>query len=233
MLLDGKEYFKYGMLPVLALCGITAIEPSLSAAMAIGVAMMTTLFLSGVKPKRFWSYVLFLGAGVLVLMLGVSWRRERLFTLFGQGTVDYQIKQSILAIGSGGFLGKGLGNGTQKFLFLPELQNDFIFANIGEEGGLVACLIVIFLYIFIVIRGIRIANQAPDRFGFLYGNSVMVLLGFQALVNIGVATGVLPVTGMALPFVSAGGSSMLILFAMMGPILNMSRQIKYRKRKKR
>lgn len=232
VLRDSKQFAFRCIAPIMVLCGLTAIEPSLSAAIAIGVGMLIVLFLGGVNMKRFLPYVLVMLAGVVILLIAEPWRLERIRVMFGQGTVDYQITQSLLAIGTGGIFGKGLGNGMQKYLFLPELQNDFIFANIGEEFGLLGCLFVIGLFCFIIIRGIKIANCSPDRFGYLYTSSVMILLGFQVVVNIGVATKVLPVTGMALPFVSAGGSSMLVLFAMMGPIFNLSRRVNLEKRKK-
>ncbi len=223
---DDKAFLRKCISPIFLLCGLTAIEPSLSAAMSIGVGMLIVLFLSGVPLKRFLPYIGLAVAAVVVLMIAEPWRLERFNVFLGKGTTDYQITQSILAIGSGSLLGKGLGNGMQKYLFLPELQNDFIFANIGEECGLLGCLFVIVLYCVIIWRGIKIANACPDRFGYLYTGSVMILLGFQVVVNIGVATGVMPVTGMALPFVSAGGSSMLVLFAMLGPILNISRRVR-------
>ena len=166
-------------------------------------------------------------------MILEPWRLERFNVFLGRGSYDYQITQSLLAIGTGGIFGQGLGNGKQKFLFLPELQNDFIFANIGEEFGLIGCVFVLGLFAFIIWRGFKIANTSPDRFGYLYTSSVMLLLGFQVFVNVGVATSVIPVTGMALPFVSAGGTSMVVLFAMLGPILNISRQADLRKRKGR
>jgi len=218
-----KEFSLKCMLPIAALCAVTAVEPSLSAAMAIAVGMLFVLFIGGVRLRYFIPYIGAGLAGVVVLMISQPWRMERLNVFLGKNGMDYQISQSLLAIGSGGLLGRGLGNGKQKLLFLPELQNDFIFANIGEEFGLVGCLLLIALFIYILYRGFRIANASHDRFGYLYTSSVMVLLGFQVIVNIAVATGVLPVTGMAFPFVSAGGSSILVLFAMMGPILNMSR----------
>lgn len=227
------EFTKQCMAPIFLICGITAIEPSLSAAMAIGFGMVAVLYFAGVRFKRFAPYAAVGVAGVVVLMIIEPWRLERFNVFLGRGSVDYQITQSLLAIGTGGIFGQGLGNGKQKFLFLPELQNDFIFANIGEEFGLIGCVFVLGLFAFIIWRGFKIANTSPDRFGYLYTSSVMLLLGFQVFVNVGVATSVIPVTGMALPFVSAGGTSVVVLFAMLGPILNISRQADLRKRKGR
>lgn len=234
-----KEFALRCMVPIFVICGMTVIEPSMSAALAIGFGMIGVLYFGGVNFKRFGPYAMVLGIAVVVFLAVTPWRLERFNVFLGRGSADYQITQSLLAIGSGGFFGKGLGNGQQKFLFLPELQNDFIFANIGEEFGLVGCILVIALFAFIIYRGFKIAKASPDRFGYLYTSSVMLLLGFQVFVNIGVATQTIPVTGMALPFVSAGGTSMIILFGMLGPILNISRQIdaakntKSKKRKER
>jgi cell division protein FtsW len=157
---------------------------------------------------------------------------ERLNVFFGQNGLNYQISQSLLAIGSGGIFGRGLGNGKQKLLFLPELQNDFIFANIGEECGLIGCVLLLVLFGYILYRGFKIANSSKDEFGYLYTSSVIALLGFQVIVNIGVATSIMPVTGMALPFISAGGTSMVILFMMVGPIVNLSRGMHSGKRRR-
>jgi len=159
------------------------------------------------------------------LMIAEPWRLDRFNVFLGKGGYDYQISQSLLAIGTGGMFGRGLGNGKQKYLFLPELQNDFIFANIAEEFGFVGCLLVLGLFAYVIWRGFQIAQKSQDNFAYLYTSGVMLLLAFQVLVNIGVASAIIPVTGMALPFISAGGSSMVILFAMMGPILNISRTV--------
>jgi cell division protein FtsW len=207
------------------ICGLTAIEPSLSAAMAIALGMCGVLYFGGMRLRLFLPYM---GLGVLAvigLMILEPWRLDRFNVFLGKGGYDYQITQSLLAISTGGIFGKGLGNGKQKFLFLPELQNDFIFANIAEEFGFIGCLLVLGLFAFLIFRGFKIAQKSPDSFGYLYVSAVMLLLAFQVLINIGVASAVIPVTGMALPFISAGGSSMIVLFGMMGPILNISRYV--------
>ena len=213
------------MLPLGLICGLTAIEPSLSAAMAIALAAGGVLYFAGIKFKLFYPYLVFGLLAVAGLMIAEPWRLDRFNVFLGKGGYDYQISQSLLAIGTGGIFGRGLGNGKQKYLFLPELQNDFIFANIAEEFGFIGCLLVLGIYAFVVWRGFQIAQKSQDTFAYLYTSSVMLLLAFQVLVNVGVASAIIPVTGMALPFISAGGSSMVILFAMMGPILNISRNV--------
>lgn len=227
--LKGFAYYCIG--PIFILCGITVIEPSFSAALAIGVAMLAVLFFAGVRFRKFLPYVPVVIIGIIILLIIEPWRIDRILD-FGSGSQDYQITQSLLAIGSGGILGKGIGNGTQKLLFLPEMQNDFIFANVGEECGLWGCLLVLGLYAVIIYRGFKIASYCKNRFGSLYVSSVTALIAFQVFVNVGVAIGGLPVTGMALPFFSSGGSSVIILFAMMGPLLSVSRQTEIPRKEK-
>lgn len=227
-----SKYTAYCVVPMLVVCVLAAIEPSLSAAMAIGVAMLFVMFFGGIPFRFFLPYIAVMGAGIGALLIKEPWRMERLNVFFGQNGLNYQISQSLLAIGSGGIFGRGLGNGKQKLLFLPELQNDFIFANIGEECGLIGCVLLLVLFGYILYRGFKIANSSKDEFGYLYTSSVIALLGFQVIVNIGVATSIMPVTGMALPFISAGGTSMVILFMMVGPIVNLSRGMHSGKRRR-
>ncbi|WP_315523135.1 putative peptidoglycan glycosyltransferase FtsW [Pseudoramibacter alactolyticus] len=227
-----SKYTLYCIVPMLVICVLAAIEPSLSAAMAIGVAMLFVMFFGGIPFRFFLPYIAVMGAGIGTLLIKEPWRMERLNVFFGQNGLNYQISQSLLAIGSGGIFGRGLGNGKQKLLFLPELQNDFIFANIGEECGLIGCVLLLVLFGYILYRGFKIANSSKDEFGYLYTSSVIALLGFQVIVNIGVATSIMPVTGMALPFISAGGTSMVILFMMVGPIVNLSRGMHSGKRRR-
>lgn len=231
ILKDNLSFFLNCMLPLGIICGLTAIEPSLSAAMAIAMAAGGVLYFVGIKLKLFYPYLGFGAMAVVGLMIAEPWRLDRFNVFLGKGGYDYQISQSLLAIGTGGIFGRGLGNGKQKYLFLPELQNDFIFANIAEEFGFIGCLLVLGLFAYVIWRGFQIARKAPDTFSYLYTSGVMLLLAFQVLVNIGVASAIIPVTGMALPFISAGGSSMVILFAMMGPILNISRNVDLSKKR--
>lgn len=215
------------ILPAGLICGLTLAEPSFSAAVAVAVPMAAIIFLSVRKLRHLVPYLLavaVLGAG---FMYFVDWRFGRIIDYFAGSTPDSQITQSLLAIGSGGVLGKGLGNGIQKYLFLSELKNDFIFANVGEEFGMLGCFLVLGLYIALVWRGLRQASHSKNTFGFYYSAGVMVLIAFQVVVNIGVATALIPVTGMALPFFSAGGSSIVVLFIMMGPVLNLTRHTEF------
>lgn len=136
----------------------------------------------------------------------------------------WQVIQGLYAIGSGGLFGVGLGKSKQKYLYIPEPHNDFIFAIIAEELGFVGCLIVIALFAAFIWRGLIIAMKAPDSFGSLIAVGITSLVGIQAIINIAVVTSSMPATGMSLPFISYGGTALLILLFSMGILLNISRQ---------
>jgi cell division protein FtsW len=136
----------------------------------------------------------------------------------------WQIIQSLYAIGSGGLFGVGLGNSKQKYLYISEPHNDFIFAVLAEELGFIGCLAVITLFAIFIWRGILVAMKAPDMFGSLLAVGITSLIGLQAIINIAVVTSSMPVTGIALPFFSYGGTSLIILLCSVGVLLNISRQ---------
>jgi cell division protein FtsW len=139
------------------------------------------------------------------------------------GVDTWQTQNSLLAIGSGGFFGLGLGQSHQKYLWLPEPQNDFIFAIVCEELGFIGAILIIALFVLLVWRGITISLKAKDKFGMLLGVGLSLQVGIQAALNIGVVTNTLPNTGISLPFFSYGGTSMIILLAQMGVVLSISR----------
>ena len=163
-----------------------------------------------------------------LLALAAPYRRARVFT-FLEPSADasnsgYQIVQSLIALGSGGIDGVGLGAGRAKWLFLPNAHTDFIFAVIGEELGLIGTLAVLGLFVAFAVLGIRTALHAPDRFGMLLATGVTVWVVAQAAVNIGGVTGLLPVSGIPLPFVSFGGSSLIFTLVGAGIMANVARQ---------
>jgi cell division protein FtsW len=141
----------------------------------------------------------------------------------------YQTVQSLIAIGSGGLFGKGLGNSRQKYLFLPEPQNDFIFAIVCEELGFIGAIAVIVLFGILIWRGLQISLKAPDKFGALLSAGLIIQVGLQVALNIAVVTNTLPNTGISLPFFSYGGTSLLMLMAQMGIVLSVSRHSKMKK----
>src|SRR3989442_1326756 len=165
-------------------------------------------------------------AGPFAFQLGEGDRRQRILAFLNpwrdpQGA-GFHIIQSLLALGSGGLLGLGLGNSRQKFFYLPEQHTDFIFAILGEELGLIGAVAVVVLFGLVAVRGFRIAREAPDRYGSLLAAGITLMIVLQAIINIGVTTGVLPITGVPLPFVSFGGSSLLFTLISVGILLNIS-----------
>jgi cell division protein FtsW len=175
------------------------------------------------------------GMGIITyLATKGGFRLERIMTWrdiesdkIGKG---YQINQSLYAIGSGGPFGRGFGNSNQKYLYLPESENDFIFAILAEEMGFIGCIGVIILYLVFIWRGLFLATRAEDKLGSLIATGIVVMIGLQALVNIMVVTNTIPVTGMPLPFFSYGGSAMIADLMAIGILLSISRHAKKEER---
>jgi cell division protein FtsW len=157
-----------------------------------------------------------------------EYRRERIFAFFNRsseaGGVNFQVNQSLIALGSGNIIGLGLGNSVQKYSYLPEAHTDFIFAILGEEFGMVGTIITILLFLLFCFFGIRICLKTQDYFGRTLAGSITILIIAQALINIAVVIGLIPVTGLTLPFISSGGSSLFVCMCSAGILLNISRQ---------
>ena len=211
-------------------CVLVVMEPHLSATVLI-FAIGIVLLIVGGLPKR---YILGgvgagVGLGVLAVVTGIiGYGSDRIkywldpwADAMGKG---FQTIQSLLAIGSGGILGRGIGQSRQKYLWLPEPHNDFIFAIVCEELGLVGALVIILLFCLLVWRGFTIAMRAQDKFGSLLALGLTFQVGLQAMLNIWVVTNTIPNTGISLPFFSYGGTSLLILLAEMGIVLSVSRE---------
>jgi cell division protein FtsW len=223
--------FSSGLLPVLlvigVLCGLVLLEPDLGTVVVIGLVTIGLLFLGGAELKHLLGLGLCAMPVVLVLVLGSSYRRQRLLTFLAPwkdpSNAGFQITQSFLAFGSGGPFGVGLGEGKQKLFFLPEAHTDFVLALVGEELGLVGTSAIVLLFTLFVVRGFQIAARARMPFGRYLGIGITLLIGGQALVNAAVATGMLPTKGLTLPFVSYGGSSLVVSLLAVGILLNISR----------
>ncbi|MEN6339676.1 MAG: putative lipid II flippase FtsW [Clostridiaceae bacterium] len=225
------QNFTKGMLPMLLvigiICGLVMLQPNMSMAVIMGLMGYALLFIGGCDTKQMLLLLVVFIALFALLAVIEPYRMARL-TSFVDPWADalgdgYQLIQSYYALGSGGLFGVGLNNSHQKLLYMTYGESDFIFAIVCEELGLIGGLLVIAAYGFIVYRGIRIALQCRDRFGSMLAGGITVVFGLQVFVNIGVCTGLLPTTGQALPFISAGGSSMMIFLAAMGVLLNISR----------
>ena len=223
--------FRFGMLPMLIaigfIAGLVMLQPNMSMAVIIGFIGVVLLYLGGCDIKQLLILGVLAIVAVLVLAYAQPYRVARM-TSFGNPELDpqgsgYQLLQSYYAIGSGGFFGKGLNNSYQKLLYMTYGESDFIFAILCEEFGFIGGLVVILMYAWIVFRGIVIAMRCRNRFGSLLAAGISIVFGFQVFVNIGVVTGLLPTTGQALPFISAGGTSLLVFLAAMGLLLSISR----------
>ncbi len=224
-----KYLFRYGVILVLFM-GLLMLEPHMSVCIIIGLTIIIMLLVAGARLRYFAL------ASVPVALLGVilivlePYRLQRMTTFldpFADPLGDgWQIIQSLYAIGSGGLFGVGFGNSRQKFMYIPEPQNDFIFSIICEELGLLGALAILVLFAVLLWRGIKIALSAPDTFATLLVIGIMGLIGVQVVLNIAVVTSSIPTTGIPLPFFSAGGSSLFFILTAMGIVLNVS---KYKK----
>lgn len=202
-------------------------QPNLSTAGSIMIVAVLMMMLAGAK----WKHLSLMGVAGLAVGFAYAWvepyRRERLLSFrnpFAQMSDEgYQLSQSLIAIGSGGLFGRGLGQGRQKFSYLPYPESDFIFAIIGEDFGLFGCCVVILLFVAFAIAGMRIALNCQDRYGCLLAAGITAMISVQAFINIGVVVGILPTTGLPLPFFSAGGTSISLLMAAVGILFNISR----------
>ena len=221
-----------GILPLLvvpaAMFLLILQQTNLSTAGSIMIVAILMMLLAGAK----WKHLSLMGVAGLAVGFAYAWvepyRRERLLSFrnpFAQMSDEgYQLSQSLIAIGSGGLFGRGLGQGRQKFSYLPYPESDFIFAIIGEDFGLFGCCVVILLFVAFAIAGMRIALNCQDRYGCLLAAGITAMISVQAFINIGVVVGILPTTGLPLPFFSAGGTSISLLMAAVGILFNISRQ---------
>ena len=224
--------FVHGVIPQLAvvflICLLLLLQKNMSMMMIVLLIGFAMLFIGGADIKHLLGLCL-LAVPLFFLLAYIEpyrWERLTIFTNPWKDPLDsgYQLIQSLYALGSGGFFGKGLNFSTQKLLFLTYGESDFIFSIIGEELGLIGCILVIMAYMFVIYRGMRTAMRCKDRFGSLLAAGITSVLALQVAVNIGVVTSSVPPTGQTLPFVSAGGTSLIIFMAATGIILNVSRQ---------
>ncbi|WP_235228755.1 putative lipid II flippase FtsW [Oscillibacter valericigenes] len=232
---DKMRTTRYGIAPYLLIMGVIAVlmmlEPHLSGTVLILGTGAVLMLVGGIN----WAWVIAAvggAGGVLFLMMsGIIQYGQSRIAMWQNPFIDprgagYQLSQSLISIGSGGLLGVGLGKSRQKFLYLPEEHNDFIFAIICEELGLIGATIIMLLFAALILRGYWIALHARDRFGSLLVVGVTTLIAMQTFLNIGVVTGLLPTTGISLPFFSYGGTALSMQLAEMGIVLSVSRQMK-------
>ncbi len=229
---DKITNFKQGILPILVVMGLTGglilLEDDLGTTVTLCGTIFVMLFAAGARISQLLT-VGSLGVGAVMVSIFTEEYRYHRFMAFLDPQADpagagWQILNSLMSIGSGGLLGMGLGQGRHsKFLYLPERQTDFIFAVIGEELGFIGCALVILLFILFIWRGYKIAITAPDTFSSMLAAGIVSAIGLQAIINIGVVTSSLPVTGITLPFLSYGGTSLVFTLMSVGVLLNISR----------
>lgn len=225
------KYIKKGVLPILGIVilvfGLIMLQPDFGTGMIILVSIIGLLFVSGVDFKFFIRLGLIGVVGIVLLIAIAPYRLERILSFLNPWSdplgSGFQIIQSLYAIGPGGLFGQGFMNSRQKHFYLPEPQTDFIFSIISEEFGFLGILIVATLFTIIIFKGFKIAQNSGDKFAKFLAFGITFGLAFQAILNLMVVVGLIPVTGVTLPFLSYGGSSLLITLISMGVLLNISR----------
>jgi len=208
--------------------GLVLLQPDMGTAMILVLIGVAVIFVAGVPLSKMAVLLLTLVVSAAVLSMGAGYRRRRLFSFLNPwqdpANTGYQVAQSLVALGSGHLAGVGLGASRAKFGYLPNAHTDFIFAITGEELGLVGTVGLVVLFVAFAALGVRAALRAPDRFGSLLAAGITAWVVGQAAINIGAVTGSLPVTGVPLPFVSFGGSSLVITLFAVGVLINIARQ---------
>jgi cell division protein FtsW len=228
--MDRIDELSHALLPIGlttgAIVGLILVEPDLGTAVSVLVISSAMVFAAGISYRYVLGLVLIAVPALYVVVMASAYRVQRVMAFLDpwsdpQGS-GYQMIQSMIAVGTGGFFGRGLMGGVQKLFYLPEPHNDFIYAVIAEELGWIGATTVLACFCVITWRGLRTAIRAPDRFGTFLAIGLTVMIAFQAFLNISVVTGIAPTKGIPLPFVSAGGSSLLINLLGMAILLNVS-----------
>ncbi|WP_309086997.1 FtsW/RodA/SpoVE family cell cycle protein [Domibacillus sp.] len=225
-----------------SICFLVALQPDFGTAAIIFAIGLTIVLTSGIKMKKLVKFMLLIGIFSLFLSPLFFWQKDEILSEERMGRLTsyldpfkyeqgdgYHLVNSYLAIGSGGLTGRGLGQSVQKLGYLPEPHTDFIMAIIAEELGILGVIFAIGGILFIVLHGLRIAVKSPDSFGSMLAVGVSSMIGIQSFINLGGMSGVIPITGVPLPFISYGGSSLLLLSISLGILANISMQSKYEK----
>lgn len=229
---DRMQEFKQGLLPPLAMVtaavGLIMLEPDLGQSTVLMGTAIIMIFAAGARISHLLGLASLAIPAFVALVVVAPYRLKRIFAFLDPWAypldAGYHIIQSLYAIGPGGLMGLGLGRSRQKFLYLPEPQTDFVFSILAEELGFIGGATVLLLFLLLVWRGLRTAITAPDTFGSLLAVGITGMIAVQVIINIGVVTGSMPVTGITLPFISYGGSSLTLMLTGVGILLNISRQ---------
>lgn len=223
---------RWCLLPIgvgLLFCLLIIAEPNMSITMCMALLMIIMLFWGGMKWKYFLLMLIPIAIAVPLLIVIEPYRLQRLLAFIdpwaSPKNEGYQLIQSLYALGSGGWFGVGLFNSRQKYRFLPFAESDFIFSIIGEETGLIGCLGIFALYAVVILRGVKIAVNSRDKFSCYLAGGISAVVAVQSLLNFAVVTGSIPPTGLPLPFISYGGTSLVVFMTAMGVLLNLSAKI--------
>jgi cell division protein FtsW len=238
LLSERQDYikdFKIGLLPLIIwsflICGLIALQPNFSTALVIYLIAISMMFIGNTNFLHLLGIGFISMIGAVSYALSAEYRRTRIMSFFGSDNPDqaadaaaYQIDQAIIAIGNGGFFGVGPGHSRQSHLYLPESYGDFIFSIIGEEYGFIGLFIILMIFMLIFWRGIKITKLAPDLFGYFLSIGILLTIGFYTIVSAAVNVGLLPTTGLPIPFLSYGGTAVIIYASAIGILLNISAQ---------
>ncbi len=226
--------FSNGFIPYMMVLGVMIvllmIQPDMGSSMTLAGVAMIMLFAAGTRLSHIISMVLFASPFVWYFIMHVDYRRRRILAFLNPWqdptNTGFQIIQSWLAFGTGGVIGQGLGEGKQKLFYLPEAHTDFILSVVGEELGMLGVLVIVAMFLLLVHRSFRVAVHAEDSFGRHLAFGIAVLLGVESFINMAVVTGLLPTKGLALPFISYGGSSLILTLFAVGILLNISSRMR-------
>ncbi len=224
---DLREFLHHATIVIVVL-GLIILQPDFGMAVGLSIVVGLMMLISGVRFRYMAGSALAALPILYAMIFWVGYRKDRIEAFLSRSEhiqgKSYQITQSLVGIASGGITGVGLGNSHQKFLFLPDPHTDFVFSILGEEWGAIGTVTVVTLFLMFGLIGFRISSRAPDFHGFLLGVGITSLVLIYALLNIGVVTAVLPTTGLPLPFISYGGSSLILTLIGVGILLNVARQ---------
>jgi cell division protein FtsW len=221
-----REGFLYFFIWIIVISGLIMLQPNISSGVMLIFISLSIIYAGGAKLKHILASMLISGLVIGSAAMIFPHSRSRIFSfvnsITGGGDLNFQVKQALYSLGSGGIFGVGIGNSMQSNLFLPEAYGDFIFAILGEEFGLIGSIIVLLAYLVLLVCGILVAKKTKDQFGQLLAFGITISIVFYAFVNVAVTTGVLPTTGLPLPFISYGGTSLIFLCISVGILINIA-----------
>jgi len=223
---DYKNGFLYFFIWIMVISGLIMLQPNISSGIMLIIISLAVIYVGGAKFKHIVVSLLISGAVIGAAAMIFPHSRSRIFTFVSSvtsgGDLNFQVKQALYSLGSGGIFGVGIGNSMQSNLFLPEAYGDFIFAILGEEFGLIGSIAVLIAYLVFLGCGILVAKKSKDMFGQLLAFGITISIVFYAFVNVAVTTGVFPTTGLPLPFISYGGTSLIFLCISVGILINIA-----------